>query len=94
MGEQHCWSILNFVLFEGLWTFFSSYGEILDVFELSEERNSGHQVIPQLKRGGIRLRVEDKDQQFAEVVEESAGKHLIGLELGHLSHVDVQIVDY
>ena len=48
LGEQHCWCVLDFQLFEGLWTFLSSYGEILDILKLPEERNCGYKVILEL----------------------------------------------
>ena len=45
LSEEYCRSILNFVFFEGLWAFLSSYDEIFDIFELPEERYGGEQVI-------------------------------------------------
>ena len=48
LGEEDSGSELDFILFECLWTFFGSQREILDIFELSEERNGGDEIFFEL----------------------------------------------
>lgn len=61
--------------------------EILDVWELAKERDGLDEVFLEFAGRLVPLCVEDKDEEFAEVVEEGAIDNLVGLELGDLAHL-------
>jgi hypothetical protein len=83
LREEDGGSVLDSVLFEGFGAFFGIDGEILDILELSEEGYGGGKVVLELQRGLIPVGVEEENQQLAEIVEERASEHLVGLELYH-----------
>lgn len=80
--------MLHSILFEALGAFLGRDGEVLDIWELSEEGDGGQKIVLELKGGLVPLGIEDEDQEVSKVVEMGAGKHLIGLKLDHFRHVD------
>ena len=87
MGEQNCGCVLDVELFEGFWALLVRNQEILDVWELAKERDGLDEVFLEFAGRLVPLCVEDKDEEFAEVVEEGAIDDLVGLELGDLAHL-------